>query len=133
MKTIKIENIGKIARVTLSRPEVHNAFDAVMIGELTRAFTAFASDAAVRAVILTGEGKSFCAGADLNWLGASRKAAPAKLMEDTLKLSAMFRAIYDLDKPVIAAVNGSALGGGVGFLAVADVVIAAQDAAFGLS
>lgn len=133
MKTIKIETIGKTARVSLSRPEVHNAFDAVMIAELTAAFSGFASDAAVRAVILTGEGKSFCAGADLNWLGASRKDAPEKLMEDTLKLSAMFRAIYDLDKPVIAAVNGAALGGGVGLLAVADIVIASEDAVLGLS
>ena len=133
MKTIKIENIGKIARVSLARPQVHNAFDAAMIAELTEVFSGFAADAQVRSVILTGEGKSFCAGADLNWLGASRSSAPEKLMEDTLKLSAMFRAIYDLDKPVIAAVNGTALGGGVGLLAVADIVIAAQDAMLGLS
>lgn len=133
MKTIKIETVGKITRVTLSRPEVHNAFDAVMIEELTRAFSGFASDAAARAVIITGEGKSFCAGADLNWLGASRKAAPKKLMEDTRKLSAMFRTIYGLDKPVIAAVNGAALGGGVGLLAVTDIVMASEDAVLGLS
>lgn len=133
MKTIKIETIGKIARIWLSRPQVHNAFDAVMIAELTEAFSAFASQPEVRSVILTGEGKSFCAGVDLNWLGASRQAPYEKHVEDTMKLSAMFRAIYDLDKPVIAAVNGSALGGGMGFLAVSDVVIAAEDAIFGLS
>lgn len=133
MKTIKIETIGKIARVSLSRPEVHNAFDEVMIAELTKAFSDLAARPEVRAVILTGEGKSFCAGADLNWLGASRKAPTEKLAEDTAKLSAMFRAIYDLDKPVIAAANGAALGGGVGMLAVADIVIASEDAVLGLS
>ncbi|MBI4801521.1 MAG: enoyl-CoA hydratase/isomerase family protein [Elusimicrobia bacterium] len=133
MKTIKIKKTGKTAEVWLSRPEVHNAFDAAMISELTEAFLAFSSQPDVRSVIITGEGKSFCAGADLNWLGASRQAPYEKHLEDTLKLSAMFRAVYDLDKPVIAAVNGTALGGGMGFLAVSDVVIAARDAVFGLS
>mgnify|MGYP001568683292 CR=1 FL=1 len=133
MKTIKIEKIGKIARIWLSRPQVHNAFDEAMILELTEAFSAFASQSDVRAVIITGEGKSFCAGADLNWLGANRQSPYEKHVEDTLKLSAMFRAVYDLDKPVIAAVNGAALGGGVGLLAVSDVVIAAEDAVLGLS
>ncbi len=133
MKTIKVETIDRIARVLLSRPEVHNAFDKAMIQELTEAFLAFASRPSVRAVILTGEGRSFCAGADLNWLGASRSAPYEEHLADTLKLSSMFRAIYNLDKPVIAAVNGAALGGGVGLLAVADVVIASEDVVLGLS
>lgn len=133
MKTIKIETLDRIARVWLARPQVHNAFDAAMIAELTEAFTAFASRPAVRGVIITGEGRSFCAGADLNWLGASRSGKYEDHLADTMKLSSMFRAIYELDKPVIAAVNGAALGGGVGMLAVADVVIAAEDAVLGLS
>ena len=133
MKTIKIETLDRIARVSLARPEVHNAFDKTMIQELTEAFLAFASHPSVRAVIVTGEGKSFCAGADLNWLGASRSAPYEEHLADTLKLSSMFRSIYGLDKPVIAAVNGAALGGGVGMLAVADVVIASEDAVLGLS
>ncbi|MBI4350272.1 MAG: enoyl-CoA hydratase/isomerase family protein, partial [Elusimicrobia bacterium] len=133
MKTIKIEILDRIARVWLARPEVHNAFDAAMIEELTEAFPAFASRPSVRAVIISGEGRSFCAGADLNWLGASRTEPYEAHLADTLKLSSMFRAIYNLDKPVIAAVNGAALGGGVGLLAVADIVIASKDAALGLS
>jgi len=133
VKTIKIENLGNIAKVWLARPEVHNAFDKTMIQELTEAFLGFAAHPSVRGVIITGEGKSFCAGADLNWLGASRSEPYEAHLADTLKLSSMFRSIYGLDKPVIAAVNGAALGGGVGLLAVADVVIAAQDAVLGLS
>ncbi|MEK6655780.1 MAG: enoyl-CoA hydratase-related protein, partial [Thermodesulfobacteriota bacterium] len=107
--------------------------DATMIQELTEAFLAFASRPAVRAVIITGEGKSFCAGADLNWLIASRSAPYEEHLADTLKLSSMFRAIYNLDKPVIAAVNGAALGGGVGLLAVTDIVMASEEAILGLS
>ncbi|MFH1724332.1 MAG: enoyl-CoA hydratase-related protein [Elusimicrobiota bacterium] len=132
-ETLTIETAEKTAVVRLNRPKVHNAFNAEMIGELRRLFSELAADEGVRRVILTGEGKSFCAGADLKWLGSGRDAPYERHVAETMELSRMFRAIYDLDKPVIAAVNGAALGGGMGFLGVSDIVIASEAAVFGLS
>lgn len=132
-ETLKVGITEKIAEVRFNRPAVHNAFDGTMIRELKEVFSSLATDNGVRAVIITGEGKSFCAGADLNWMGSGRDAPYEKHVEDTMELSRMFRAIYDLDKPVISAVNGTTIGGGVGFLGVSDIVIASRDAVFGLS
>ncbi|MFA5139334.1 MAG: enoyl-CoA hydratase-related protein [Elusimicrobiota bacterium] len=131
--TIRVENKGKTAVLRLNRPEVRNAFDAAMVREVRQAFESFQTDAGVRCVVVTGEGGSFCSGVDLRWLGAGQDLPREEHEAQTLEISRMFRSIYDLDKPVLAAVEGAALGGGVGFLAVADIVIASSSAVFGLS
>ncbi|MCX5794818.1 MAG: enoyl-CoA hydratase-related protein [Elusimicrobia bacterium] len=132
-ETIKLEKRGKVAEVRLNRPEVRNAFNAAMVREVREVFAALASDASVRAVVIVGEGKSFCAGVDLKWLGGGVDLPREKHLAETMDIARMFRAIYDLDKPVLAGAQGTTLGGGVGFLGVADIVFAAQDAVFGLS
>ncbi|MBI5210645.1 MAG: enoyl-CoA hydratase/isomerase family protein [Elusimicrobia bacterium] len=132
-ETIKLEKSGKIAEVRLNRPEVRNAFNAAMVAEVRDAFAALAADASVRCVVIAGEGPAFCAGVDLKWLGGGVDLPREKHLAETMDIARMFRAIYDLDKPVLAVVHGTTLGGGVGFLGVADIVLAAQDAVFGLS
>ena len=118
-------------RVTLARPEQRNAFDAALIQELTEAFSDIGDD--VRAVVLSGEGSSFCAGADVEWQRASIDLTFEENVEDALRLYRMLQAIDACPAPVVARVQGYALGGGSGLVACADIVVAAADATFGFS
>ena len=130
MPGLKIERDGHILRVTLARPERRNAFDAALIAELTEAF-ADVGDA--RAVVLAGEGQSFCAGADIEWQRSAVDLSYAENVEDALRLYGMCETIDRCPAPVVARVHGYALGGGSGLVACADVAIAAPDAVFGFS
>lgn len=122
-----------IATVTLDRPDIHNAFDETLIARLTETFVDLDDDPAVRAVVLAGAGKSFCAGADLNWMKRMAAFGPEENLADANALAAMLRALYALSKPTIARVHGAAYGGGVGLVAACDIAIGAQDATFALS
>lgn len=124
---------GTIATVTLNRSELHNAFNEIMIQELRRVFSRFSKSSPERAVILQGEGKSFCAGADLNWMKKMADYSFQENVEDAHALAAMLRIIHDCPKPVIARVQGAAYGGGVGLLAACDIVVALESASFCLS
>ncbi len=122
-----------VARVTLNRPERRNAFDGRMIQELRDAFEDLARDESLRAVILTGGGPVFCGGADLRWMSPGQSVSETQARSDAELLDAMYRAIEECPCPVIGRVQGPAYGGGVGLLAVCDVVLAAEDASFALS
>jgi methylglutaconyl-CoA hydratase len=122
-----------LARVTLNRPEKHNAFTAETILELTHAFTALGSDPAVRAILLTGHGPSFCAGADAAWMRASADLSEAENRADAMRLSDMLAAIDGCPKPVICIAHGFVFGGGVGLVACADLVIVRTSSRFRLS
>jgi methylglutaconyl-CoA hydratase len=122
-----------VARVTLNRPAVHNAFNAALIEELRACFAALGADDTVRAVVLAGAGPSFCAGADVQWMQQSLTYTEQQNWEDAQQLATMLRTINECPKPVLARIHGACLGGGVGLAAVADLVIAADDAKFGLT
>ncbi|HEY2553905.1 MAG TPA: enoyl-CoA hydratase-related protein [Candidatus Cybelea sp.] len=122
-----------IARVTLARPEVRNAFNAEVIEQLHDAFTRITAADDVRAVVLEGEGKVFCGGADINWMRASLDLSVDANIADAQRMSDMFRAIDNCSKPVIGQIHGAALGGGAGLAAVCDIVIASDDAVFGFT
>jgi methylglutaconyl-CoA hydratase len=122
-----------VAIVVLARPEVHNAFDATLIHELTQALRTIDGDPAVRAVVLLGAGKSFCAGADLNWMKKMAGYGHADNLADATALATMLKTLHRLSKPTIARVHGSAFGGGVGLVACCDIAFAAHDATFALS
>lgn len=130
MGALRVERDGEVLRVTLARPDRRNAFDAALIAELTEAF-AGVGDA--RAVVLSGEGPSFCAGADVEWQRASIELDYDANVEDALRLFRMLEAIDTCPAPVICAVHGYALGGGSGLVACADVAIAQPDAIFGFT
>jgi len=131
-ETIGLDRAGQVATVTLNRPDVRNAFNARMIAELTEAFTELASSP-VTAVVLRGAGASFSAGADVNWMRTGLDFTPEQNLEDALRMSDMFAAIDSLPKPVVARVHGAALGGGMGLMAVCDVVVAAEGTVFGFT
>jgi methylglutaconyl-CoA hydratase len=122
-----------IAVITLNRPEVHNAFDDVMIGELTQAFNTCGADSSVRAVVVDAEGKSFCAGADLNWMKRAANYSPEESRRDAMALATMLRTVYECPKPVIARVQGNAFGGGVGLISACDMAFAVHGVLFSLS
>jgi methylglutaconyl-CoA hydratase len=126
---------GTVARVTLARPQVRNAFDATLIAELRAAFTALAKEAPdqLRAVVLAGEGETFCAGADIDWMRAAMSLDVEGNEQDAMAMAEMFETIDTCPVPVIARVQGSALGGGMGLCAVADLVIAESGARFGFT
>ncbi|MFT5430786.1 MAG: methylglutaconyl-CoA hydratase [Myxococcota bacterium] len=124
---------GGVARITMNRPEVHNAFDADLIGALEAAFVACADDPSVRAIVLAGAGRSFSAGGDLKWMKSMIGRDGAANREDSLGLARMFTTIDDCPKPVVARIQGAALGGGVGLTAACDIVVAGPRALFGLS
>ncbi len=121
---------GPIATLTLARPERHNAFDAAMITELTVYFQQLAVDERVRVMILTGAGKSFCAGADLNWMRESLGWTHEQNIADAEQLAALFDAAWTFPKPLIARVNGAAVGGGAGLVACCDLAVAVETASF---
>ncbi len=122
-----------IARVNLNRPEIHNAFNEVMISELTQVFKEIKDDKEIRVIVLTGNGKSFCAGADLNWMKKIIDFSYEENIKESLALAELFYIMYTLPKPVIAKVNGAAIGGGAGLVSVCDLVIASEKAKFSLS
>lgn len=131
MTTIKLDVQGPVARVMLARPEVHNAFNNRMVTELTTAFDELARRADVRVVVLGGEGRSFSAGADIEWLRSADSQSEAENLADATRLARMLYTIDELPKPLVVRVQGAALGGGVGLLACADVVIASREARIG--
>ena len=130
MSALRIEADGPAYRVTLARPERRNAFDAALIAELTEAF-ADVGDA--RVVVLAGDGESFCAGADIDWQRSAIDLSYDENVEDALRLYRMLDAIDSCPAPVVARVQGYALGGGSGLVCCSDIAIAAPDATFGFS
>ena len=132
-QTLQVSVANYVARVVLHRPDVHNAFNETMIAELTDSFLTFGSRTDVRAILLTATGKSFSAGADLNWMRKMAGFSDAENRADALGLASMLRTIYACPKPVVARIQGDAYGGGVGLIAATDIAIAAETARFSLS
>lgn len=133
MAATNVDITRGIARIAMDRAQVHNAFDESLIAELTAALEAVEANPAVRAVVLTGEGATFSAGADLNWMRGMAAASEAENLADSLKLAKLMRTLNFLSKPTIARVNGSAYGGGVGLVACCDIAIGVEGAKFSLS
>jgi methylglutaconyl-CoA hydratase len=132
--SIRIDTDARgVATVTLARPEVHNAFDEATIAELTARLHAVDDDAAVRVVVLAAAGRSFCAGADLNWMSRTARYTEQENRVDALGLARLMRTLSHLRKPTIARVHGAAFGGGVGLVACCDMAVAAREAVFALS
>ncbi len=132
-QSILTEIDAGVGIVTLNRPERHNAFDDTMIAELAEVMFSMASDPAVRVVVISGIGKSFCAGADLNWMQRAAGYGFEENRRDAGELAEMLRRIADCPKPVIARVQGPAYGGGVGVIAACDMAVATFDARFALT
>ena len=133
METIEVIREDKILRIFLSRPDVHNSFNDIMIGELKTVYDDAAKDDSLRVVVLSGRGKSFCAGADLNWMKGQINSSFDENLEDAIKLAELMYTIYHFPKPTIGRVNGSTIGGGTGLAAVNDIVVASDNAKFSLS
>jgi methylglutaconyl-CoA hydratase len=117
-----------ISRITIARPERKNAFDASLIAQLTDAVGRV--DRSARAVVLQSEGDTFCAGADVEWMRSMAEYSLDQNIADSTALAKMFRALYDLEMPLVARVQGAAIGGGAGLVAVADIAVASTDASF---
>mgnify|MGYP001765032018 CR=1 FL=1 len=124
---------GPVARLRMTRAQVHNAFDAGLIAELTAALDTVAADPSVRVLVLEAEGASFSAGADLNWMRGMAAASEAENLQDSLALARLMRTLDELPKPTIARVQGAAFGGGVGLVACCDIAIGVPEAKFGLT
>ncbi|MBM3327569.1 MAG: enoyl-CoA hydratase/isomerase family protein [Calditrichaeota bacterium] len=131
--TIRFETENNIARITLNRPETRNAFDEKMIAELRRAFEGLVKMDNIRAVLLTGEGAVFSAGADIDWMRRMGQATFTENHSDALMLAYMLDALASLSKPTMARVNGPAIGGGTGLVAACDIVVADERAVFSFS
>jgi methylglutaconyl-CoA hydratase len=132
-QTVLLTVEDRIARVTLNRPEIRNAFNDVMISELLEIFTNMASREDVRVIVLTGSGTCYCAGADLHWMKRIQGYSYQENFEDTLRLAELMYRMYASPKPTIARINGPAIGGGTGFVAVCDLAIASESAVFSFS
>lgn len=132
-ETLLVEIANHVATVTLNRPDVRNAFNETMIAEVSAAFTALGAREDVRAIVLAGNGKAFCAGADLNWMRKMAGYSDAENRADAMGLAQMLAAVYRCPKPVIARVQGDAYAGGMGLVCTADIVVAADTVNFCLS
>lgn len=124
---------GAVATVTLARPDSHNALNGALIEELTRCFEEISDDERVRAVVLSGEGRSFCAGADVGYMRETSEFTYERNLEDARRLAMMFWTIDECPKPVVAKVQGAAMGGGAGLVAVADVAVVDSETNFAFS
>lgn len=131
MLNFKIEN--KVGYIILNRPELHNAFNEELITLLTNKISEFDNSNEVRIIVLSGEGQSFCAGADLNWMKKMKNYSEEENFKDSLNLSKLFQVLNNCKKPVIGKINGHALGGGVGLVSCCDYVISSSEAMFGLT
>lgn len=123
----------QVANVILARPDSHNALNSDLIEELTRCFEEISDDEQVRAVVLEGEGRSFCAGADIGYMRETAAFSYEENLEDARRLAMMFWTIDECPKPVVAKVQGAAMGGGAGLVAVADVAVVDEEARFAFS
>ena len=134
-EVLRVDRSGAVARVTLARPELRNAFNAELIRALRDAFSRFSSESpeTLRAVVLAGEGKAFCAGADVEWQRAAIGLSMEENEADAGRLQEMLTAIDECPVPVVAAVHGVALGGGMALCCVADITLATADATFGFT
>lgn len=124
---------GPVTTVSLARPDSRNALNAPLIEELTACFEEVSDDERARVVVLTGEGHSFCAGADIGYMRDTANLSYEKNLEDARRLAAMFRALDECPKPVVAKVRGAAMGGGAGLVAASDIVVAAEGTRFAFS
>jgi methylglutaconyl-CoA hydratase len=131
--TIEVRMDDRVARITLDRPDVRNAFNEVLIAELLAALDEVAAEESARVLVLTGRGKAFCSGADLHWMGKMRDYTFEENLEDALELAKLMRRLYEFPLPTIAAVNGPVIGGGNGLVAACDIAVAADTAVFSLS
>ena len=132
--TLRIDRDDRgVATITMDRAQVRNAFDDTLIAELRGAAQSLGDDDSVRVVVLTGAGDIFSAGADLNWMRSMKEWTFDENVEDSSRMNAMFKALYDLPKPLIGRINGHALGGGTGLTAVCDIAIAVEGALFGFT
>ena len=131
--TLEIEMKGPVGTIWMNRPEMHNAFDETLITELTAACTALDDDKDVRVVVLAGRGKSFSAGADLNWMKRAANNGVEDNLNDARALAGMLRVLAEMKKPTIARVQGAALGGGMGLAAACDIAVASTKAVFATS
>jgi methylglutaconyl-CoA hydratase len=132
-KHLRRTDEGPVATVALTRPQARNALNAALIEEITRCFEELAEEEEVRIVVLTGEGPSFCAGADIGYMRDTAGFSYEENLEDARRLAEMFQAVDDLPKPVVAKVRGAAIGGGVGLVAVTDVAVAEEGTRFAFS
>jgi methylglutaconyl-CoA hydratase len=124
---------GPVATVALARPDARNALNAALIAEVTRCFEELAEDEGVRVVVLSGEGSTFCAGADVGYMRDAAGFSYEENLEDARRLAEMFRAVDELPKPVVARVQRAAIGGGAGLVAAADVAVAEEGTQFAFS
>ena len=133
MALVEVERDGAVARVWLNRPEAHNSISVELGVALVESLTALRGDASCRVVVLGGRGPSFCAGADIGVMKAAANASFEDNLAEARRLAAMFAALADFPKPTLARVHGGVYGGGVGFCCACDVVVAGDDARFGLT
>jgi len=132
-ETLVYSETDDVTTVTLNRPDVHNAMNDTLMNELTQCFKTIGNDASTSVVILTGNGKSFCAGADLNWMKRMVHYSQAENKKDSMLLLDLYETISSCPKPIIGRINGSAFGGGIGLLAVCDITITISESKFGFS
>ena len=130
MKSILVDQQNSVVRVRLNRPETRNAFHPEMITELTTTFKKTCKEKSVRAVVLSGEGKSFCSGADLGWMNSMAKFSGAQNRKDSEKLFEMFQSLRDCPVPLICKVQGHVMGGALGLVAASDLVVADEGTQF---
>ena len=132
-ETISVTKEKEVATIFLNRPDVHNAMNEQLMKELTDSFKKLDTDKDTRVIIITGLGKSFCAGADLNWMKSMVNYSKEENIKDSNLLLDLYESIYSCSKPVIAKVNGHAFGGGIGLFAACDIAIAATECKFAFS
>lgn len=132
-ETLEIVRDGGVAAIWMNRPEVHNAFDEVLIADLAAACGELGEDDRIRVVVLGGRGKSFSAGADLHWMKRASEAGAEENFADARRLALMLRTLASMPKPTIARVHGAALGGGMGLACACDICVASEDAVFSTS
>ncbi len=131
--TIEYNKEKNVGYLNFARPEIHNAFNSTVIYEMSELFDELLDYKELRVIILSGKGKSFCAGADLNWMRSVKEQSFEKNLDESNKLADLFYQIYTFPKPIVGRINGAAIGGGTGFVAVCDISIACESAKFSFS